>query len=155
MCRHYMLVVRKLSSGLNRVQVVLKQTTGFQKVQISEYHRRLLLGKLGQRKTGKKWRKCKKRDPSPLVNLYAKKQMKKKEWRVAGCSWEQSVLHFHNERCWSFPGKDFFTSVKMAGAARQSNPNLTFKHLKDNICAAMRSPWWKTCFDHMVLPAGI
>lgn len=46
-----MLVVSKLSSGLNRVQVVFKQTTGFQKVQISEDRRRLQLGKLGQSKT--------------------------------------------------------------------------------------------------------
>lgn len=72
MCGHNMLVVSKLSSGLNRVQVVLSQTTGFQKVQISEYHRRLLLSKLGRSKTGKKRWKCKKRGPFRLVNSSTK-----------------------------------------------------------------------------------
>lgn len=52
MCRQNMLVVSKLSSGLNRAQVVFRQTTGFQKAQISEDRRRLQLGKLGQSKTG-------------------------------------------------------------------------------------------------------
>ena len=51
MCRHDMLAVSELSSGLNRVQVVLKQTTGFQKVQISKDRRRLALGELGQSET--------------------------------------------------------------------------------------------------------
>jgi len=46
--RQKTLVVSKLSSGLSREQVVVRQTTGFQKAQISEDRRRLRLGKLGQ-----------------------------------------------------------------------------------------------------------
>lgn len=63
--------------------------------------------------------------------------------RVVGRSRQLSDLLLRGESCWSFPGKRF-KSMKMAKAARQSNPSLTFlKGLTDHICAGIRFPGGK------------